>query len=120
MTPFTRLDYARAEANYLAAEEDRPYAIVRSGEVFHVLPHYEARYQRAEIVEVVGLLRIRTIFTSATAAIDEAAYLANQHNRPMSIVRHGNAMAVVPYSDAWSARMEILETVTPVLQEDAA
>ena len=54
-----------------------------------------------------------TKFTIEAAAIEEAEFLAQDHNKPYSIALTGNEMEVMTKAHALSQRKFILETVNP-------
>lgn len=54
-----------------------------------------------------------TKFTDEGAAIEEAEFLAQEHNKPYSVVITGNDMEVMTKAQALSQRKFILETVSP-------
>lgn len=60
-----------------------------------------------------------TLFTDVYAALEEAAYLAEQTDKPHAIVRdleQPDAMRVMSYTRAWYDRREIIEVCNPFLE----
>lgn len=56
-----------------------------------------------------------TIFTDALAAVEEAEWLAEQTDKRQAIVTEGEALSVMPESEARFQRREILEVCAPVI-----
>lgn len=57
-----------------------------------------------------------TLFTDVYAALEEAAYLAEQTDKPHAIVRdleQPTGMRVMSYTRAWYDRREIIEVCNP-------